>query len=179
MAVRIEPALRHLLVPLTDVHQHPDNPNNGDLDGLIESITVNGFYQPIIINEQGEILAGNHRYQAMHALGETHIPAIRVDADREKSLRLMLVDNKITRNGWDDGAIIERLLADLAESDIGLIGTGWNEDDLAQLVASSQEPLKFGGLDSKVVMNVTCDNEDAARDLAAELIERGYEVDLG
>lgn len=174
--VLIDPALSALLVPLEDVHQHPDNPNNGDLDGLIESIRVNGFYSPIIVNADGEIIAGNHRYQAMLALGASHIPAIRVNADAEQSVRMMLVDNKITRNGWDDSAIVAQLLADLARTDGGLHGTGWSEDEMAQLAADFGNPLQFGR-DSKVVLSVVCDHMDAARDLAAELIERGYEVD--
>jgi ParB-like chromosome segregation protein Spo0J len=173
--VRIDPALEHLLVPLDAIHQHPDNPNNGDLDSLTESIRVNGFYSPIIVNEAGQIIAGNHRYQAMIGLGATHIPAVCVDADSEATIRMMLADNKITRNGWDDGAIVAALLKDLAETDIGIIGTGWNEDDLARMAAEADTPLHFGN-EEGVVMQVICADTDSAADLAAELIERGFEV---
>lgn len=173
--VRIRSGLTDLLVPIDSVRQMDCNPNNGDLDSLTESIRVNGFYSPIIVNESGQIIAGNHRYQAMIGLGATHIPALRVDADAEASVRMMLADNKITRNGWDDGAIVAALLKDLAETDIGIIGTGWNEDDLARMAAEADTPLHFGN-EEGVVMQVICADRDSAADLAAELIERGFEV---
>lgn len=174
--VRIDPGLVDLLVPLEDIHQHPDNPNNGDLDALIESIQVNGFYSPIVVGERGEIIAGNHRYQAMHALGATHIPAVRVSGDAEQDVRRMLADNKITRNGWDDTAMVTELLRSLAEhSPQGIVGTGWTEDEMARMAAEDDGGLHFGN-STKVLMYVTCADMDSARNLAAELIERGFEV---
>jgi hypothetical protein len=177
VSVRIERALEPLLVPLDSVRQHEDNPNNGDLDAIIESIRVNGFYQPIIVNEAGQIIAGNHRWQAMHALGATHIPAITVSGDREADVRRMLADNKITRNGWDDDAKVLGLMKELLDGDsqVGLGGSGWVEEEMLRIVNEQATPLSFGS-STRVTISVTCREIDSARDLAAELIERGYDV---
>ena len=174
--VRIEPSLQHLLVDIDSLHQHPDNPNNGDLDGLIESIRVNGFYSPIVVDAHGEVIAGNHRYQAMISLGEPQIPAIRLNVDREQALRILLVDNKITRDGSDDTGLLMQLLEELQNTELGLIGTGWDVDEAALLALEGSEGLDFGSEREQVELRVVCETREDAVELAAELADRGYQV---
>src|SRR6478752_10186842 len=67
-------------VLVDEVSQHPDNANNGDLEALKESIQVNGFFSPIIVQAStGYIIAGNHRWQVANELGMVTIPAIILD----------------------------------------------------------------------------------------------------
>ena len=178
MAVRIYPDLMPLLVPLRDLHQHPGNPNNADMDLIRESILLNGYYAPIIIDQAGQILAGNHRYAVMAELGEPAIPAIRIDPDTVVGKRILLVDNESTRKGWDDPALRLSLLREIADANLptAILGTGYSEAEWLAMIRAEQDHLHFGQSDSVSIL-VECDDIDAARDLAAELIERGFSVD--
>lgn len=144
MRFRYHDSLAPLLIPLEQVSQHPENPNNGDLDAIMESIQVNGFTVPIVAQASTQfIIAGNHRYQAAIALGATEIPVVWVDMTDEQALRYMIADNRTARLGQDDLSILDNLLGRLEVTDIGLHGTGFNEDDLAVLRAAIEGPLEY------------------------------------
>lgn len=144
MRFRYHDALVPLLVPVEAISQHPENPNNGDLDKITESIQTNGFTVPIVVQASTQfIIAGNHRYQAAIGLGATHIPVIWVDMDDTQALRYMLADNRTARLGQDDLAILDNLLGRLELTEVGIVGTGYTDDDLAVLRSAIEGPLEF------------------------------------
>lgn len=134
--VRFAEGVRPLLVPIDKVHQHADNPNNGDLDALIESIQVNGFVTAITADARtGNIIAGNHRYQALHALGATEIPVIWVDhMDESGAVRYMVADNRTGKLAVIDEHALAALLTNLSDTDMGLAGTGYDNDTYQRLL---------------------------------------------
>jgi ParB-like chromosome segregation protein Spo0J len=133
--VTFHPKLADLLIPIDRVTQHPDNPNNGDVEAIVESIEFNGYVAPVIVQEStGYIVAGNHRYQALLALGSKVIPAIFVDMDETAAQRYLLADNRIAALAVTDNAKIVDILEGLDEQD-SLRGTGYTKMDLTQLSA--------------------------------------------
>lgn len=129
---------------LDEIEQHPDNANNGDLSALKESIETNGFFSPVIVQAStGYIIAGNHRYQVANEIGMVTIPAIFLDVTDEQAKRMMIADNRITRLGHDDPALLMNLLQDLSESDLGLMGTGFTSRELQTLQDLADKPLEF------------------------------------
>lgn len=144
MRFRYHDSLAPLLIPVDQVQQHPDNPNNGDLDKITESIQVNGFTVPIVAQASTSyIIAGNHRYQAVIGLGATEVPVVWVDMSDEQALRYMIADNRTARLGQDDLSILDNLLGRLEVTDLGLHGTGFTDDDLAVLRSAIEGPLEF------------------------------------
>lgn len=136
--------LQVVLEPLDQLRQHPDNPNNGDVDALEESIEVNGFYSPIVVQRSTRyILAGNHRYLAAMRLHAREIPTIWLDVDDDSARRIMLADNQITRRGHDDEAMLANMLQDVYATDLGLSGTGYDNRMMAKLLADLNEPVDF------------------------------------
>lgn len=130
--------------PLNEIERHPDNANQGDLDALTESISVNGFYQPVIVQSStGYIIAGNHRWEAALKMGATTIPAIFIDVTDQEAKRMMLADNRITRLGQDDPSRLLELLDDLTDTDYGLLGTGFDPAQYQRLLDAAEEPLEF------------------------------------
>jgi len=97
---------------MDQVHQHLQNANNADLDALVESIQINGFVTAITADAKtGNIIAGNHRYQALHALGATEIPVLWVDHwDEAGAIRYMVADNQTSRLAVMDNAALAELL---------------------------------------------------------------------
>ena len=122
-------------VEMEEIDLHPNNANVGNVDAIVESIRVNGFYTPLIVQSStGYILAGNHRYQAAQKLGYKSVPVVYVDVDDEEAKRIMVADNRTTRLGHDDSALLAELLEDLGDSELGLMGTGFSHADLQTLL---------------------------------------------
>ena len=182
-AVRFAEGVRPLLVPIDRVQQHGQNPNNGDLDALIESIQINGFVTAVTADAKtGNIIAGNHRYQALHALGAKEIPVIWVDhMDDSGAVRYMIADNRTGKLAILDDTALAALLTDLSDSDMGLAGTGYDEASYQRLLLDMMaEPdipdgSGFGEAAPSGIYQVIIDfeNDRDGRDfLFAELAER-------
>lgn len=185
MSVNFADGVKALLEPIDTVRQHPRNANNGDVENLMESIQVNGFYTAITaIRSTGEIVAGNHRYQALLGLGATEIPVIWLDKDATGALRVLVTDNESSRMAQMDKAGQLALLQDLAESEIGLMGTGFDEDKmellLQQVAEDAEAPIGEGqgfgaGEAPSGLYQVVIDFYEAEAerdDLFAELVDR-------
>lgn len=109
---------------------------------IIASIRRFGFTNPIIIDEDRQILAGQARVAAARAMGLEEVPAIRIDTMSEADKRAyMIADNKLTLNaGWDRkilGDELEKLLAEDLNFDIGI--TGFSTAEAVRLI---DEPVE-------------------------------------
>lgn len=148
-------------LPIDAVQPHPRNPRQGDIGAIHTSITENGFYGTIIAQKStGFILAGNHRWQAAKQAGATEIPVTWVDVDDAHALRILLVDNRTNDAAtYDDFALAE--LLESIHADTGtLLGTGYDGDDLDNLLSDIAHP-DFPEYDEAVadeVKMITCPN---------------------
>lgn len=124
----------HPAYPLEDLTEHPANPRRGDDEAVAESVEASGFYGAIIVQAStGHVLAGNTRLRVARAAGAASVPVFVLDVDDEQAVRIMLGDNRLSDlAAYDDDA----LLAALQGLGGDLSGTGYTEDDLADLVAA-------------------------------------------
>jgi ParB family transcriptional regulator, chromosome partitioning protein len=135
-----------LLVPIEQVKPYENNANNGDVDVVRESILTNGFYGAVIAQAgTGTLIAGHTRYEALLSLGATRIPVIWVKVDDVSAARMRIVDNRSTRLGKDDQALLLEELQHIMEADnaLLLVGTGYLEEDLESIRALLDGPLEF------------------------------------
>ena len=112
---------------------------------LAENIKKFGFNNPILIDEENNIIAGHGRLEASKYLDLTEVPAIilkNLSEDEKKAI--MIADNKITELGdWN----LENLQEQLKEIDGELINlTGFElpeleEEDLSSL--TNNEEVQF------------------------------------
>lgn len=144
------------LVSVEDVEPHPQNPRQGDVGAIYESIKANGFYGALVVQQStGYILAGNHRYLAARELGMTELPAHILDVDDATALRILLVDNRTNDlASYDDSALVD-LLQSLHPN---LEGTGYDGSDLDQLIADLEgdAPEEFPSVDDDLETNRKC-----------------------
>ena len=127
--------LRTEYVPISEVRQHEQNPRNGDVELIAESVAINGVYKPIVTARDGTILAGNHSYQSFLSLGHEFVNIVRLDLDPDsaEAKRVMLADNRTSDVGNYDDAQLLQLLTSLET----LEGTGFDTlavDDLTTLL---------------------------------------------
>lgn len=122
-------------VPVDQLSEHPDNPRVGDVRALGASMGSLGFYGAVIAQKgTGAILAGNHRYRVARKRGRKTLPVLWLDVDDDRARRILLADNRVGDLAEYNDGELERLLQELVETDLGLEGTGWTEEDLAELL---------------------------------------------
>lgn len=139
-------------VPVSELSEHPENPNRGNVSAIRESITENGFFGAVLAQKStGYILAGNHSFRAACQSGADKIPVIWVDVDEDRAKKIMLADNRMAEKAFRDEEQLAALLEDLNKRDRGLLGTGYDAGDLDALLTSLSPPdLEMPGLDFDV-----------------------------
>ena len=118
--------------PITEIKPAPWNVRGGhDVEGIAESIRVNGFRDPIEVwTKTGEIVAGEGRYHAAKRLGLETVPVVEHDFDSLASAkRYSIANNRLTDKSEFDGAGLFAQLEELPTLD----GTGFTLADLAEL----------------------------------------------
>lgn len=163
MAERFPRTLRPLLVDVAALKPYRDNPRRGDLDAIAASLEANGQFRPIVANRgtkkgasvRGEILAGNHTFQAAtEVLGWDRIAVTWVNVDDDQARRIVLADNRIGDLAGYDDRQLANLLEATAKGDAGLDGTGFDDGDLTGLLEKLEgagPPAEFPKLDEQSV----------------------------
>ena len=162
-------------VPIDDLIRHPDNPRQGDIGAISASIEVNGWYGTVVAQSSTRhVLAGNNRMEAARRLGMTDLPVHWLDVDDATARRIMLADNRTSDLATYDDAVLVQLL-EAAAADDDLFGTGFDGDDLDDLLGAPTVDWAeaFGlvppGGDGSGIMTITftVHESDAALILAA------------
>jgi ParB-like chromosome segregation protein Spo0J len=106
---------------------------------IAASIAEFGFLNPILIDPEGEIIAGHGRVLAARKLGLSQLPVIalaHLDDNQKRAFRL--ADNQIALNaGWDLEMLRLELEA-LEKEDFNLQITGFEEEELRRLLAEME-----------------------------------------
>jgi ParB-like chromosome segregation protein Spo0J len=169
------------LVSVRALRPHPENPRQGDIGAIYESIQANGFYGAVVAQRStGFILAGNHRFQAAIEAGIGEVPVVWVDVDDDRALRILLADNRTNDlASYDEGALADLLKRVLTTTDT-LVGTGYEPEDLDDLLkrveGSLPEPGDAPVEDVPAIYNVVveCEDEHQQGELLAKLSKEGY-----
>ncbi len=136
--------LADLLVPVTSITTHPDNPRKGNLDIIAESLTAHGQLKPIVLNDapwrvetsgQPVIVAGNHTYlAAVERLGWEMIAAVSDPMEPTRERQFLLIDNRSSDAAEYEQEKLAKLLKDLHDSG-ALEGSGYTPDDVDDIIA--------------------------------------------
>ena len=113
---------------------------------IAESIKAFGFTNPILVDDQGSVIAGHGRLEAAKLLGLTTVPTIRIAYLSPPQKRLLrLAENKVAENaGWDSETLALELkqLIEI-DIDIDLTITGFETAEIDLIFKS----LDSGGYD--------------------------------
>lgn len=112
------------------------------VDQIAASIREWGWTTPILIDETGGIIAGHGRVLAAQKLGIKDVPAMTATGWTEAQKKAyVLADNKLALNaGWDD-ELLRVELGELAALDFDMPLIGFNDDELATLLADKTDGL--------------------------------------
>ena len=126
-------------IPIADLKPHPRNYRQHPADQIEHikaSITDHGLYRNVVIARDGTILAGHGVVLASREMGLKTVPVIRVDLDPDdpKAIKILTGDNGISHLGEVDDRLLTELLKGLQETAGGLLGTGYDDAMLANLI---------------------------------------------
>lgn len=155
----------HKYIDIYDAVPNERNSKDHDIGVLCESMIRFGFTQPVLINESdNKILAGHGRIKALQQLHNQGYDAPkRIDVekdieddkietwfvpcyyinieDKAEAEAYLIADNRLTEiGGWLDDKLVESLKHVLDETG-SLDGTGWDLEDLDDIVKDLEEPI--------------------------------------
>ena len=116
--------------------------SSAQVDQIAASIREWGWTVPVLVDEQGTIIAGHGRIMAAQKLGITEVPVMVADGWSDAQKRAyILADNKLALNaGWDD-ALLGLELAELGDLGFNVELTGFSLDEVAGLTVEKTEGL--------------------------------------
>ena len=129
--------MKYIKKKLIDIHPYENNPriNDDAVDDVVESIKQCTYISPIIIDEEGVILAGHTRYKALNKLGYKEADVVVVsDLTDEQKKKYRLYDNKTSEfASWDQKKLSEEL------ADVDFEGYDFGQPSLEEKETSDKE----------------------------------------
>lgn len=106
---------------------------------ICASINEFGFTNPLLIDEKDSIIAGHGRLMASKKLGMEEVPCIVLEGLTEAQKKAYIIaDNKMALNaGWDE-ELLKIELENLKELDFDLDLTGFNVDELDDILGFNE-----------------------------------------
>lgn len=116
-----------------DLKQYYRNAKKHDetqIKNVMESIKQFGFVQPIVIDEDNEIIIGHCRHLAALKANLETVPCVRMsDLSDEEVEKLRLLDNKLNESEWD----FELLIEDIPQLDFSGFDIDWGLEEVEEL----------------------------------------------
>jgi ParB family chromosome partitioning protein len=134
---------------------------------LASSMKEFGFTNPVLIDEDGGLIAGHGRVLAAKKLGIEELPSIVLAGLTESQKKAYIIaDNRLALNaGWDDD-LLKLEIFELNNMDFDLSLTGFDADELAILLddvnfdpATEEEQGQLDELDPKYIDCPHCGKE--------------------
>lgn len=143
---------------------------------IAASIRQFGFNNPVLIDEDGTIIAGHGRVLAASRLELKDVPCIRLSHLTESQKKAYIIaDNKIALNsGWDEELLrlelegltsADQLATGFTPEEINLLFNGWNSD----IHIPDKEPVEH--LQRKITVIVSADEEQFAKECITNALD--------
>lgn len=114
------------------------------INQICASINEFGFTNPLLIDEKDSIIAGHGRLMASKKLGMEEVPCIVLEGLTEAQKKAYIIaDNKMALNaGWDE-ELLKIELENLKELNFNLDLTGFNVDELDDILGKNEEEVEI------------------------------------
>ena len=127
--------LSELIPYINNSRKHSDD----QVTQIAASIKEFGWTNPILVDGDNGIIAGHGRIMAAKKLNMTEVPVIELaHLSKEQRKALIIADNKLALNSDWDSNLLAIELKDLQDLGFDLNLTGFNADELANLLLPEQ-----------------------------------------
>ena len=124
--------------PLAELTPYENNSrvhSPDQLDQLEKSLIEYGFTNPILVDENVQIIAGHARAVVAKRLEMTHVPTIQITGLTDIQKRAYVIaDNKLAMNADWDFETLTAEIRSLQEDDFDLLLTGFDERELVSFL---------------------------------------------
>lgn len=138
-------ALRVEIRNLDAIRPAPDNPrrhSEEQIARVAESIKAFGWTNPILVDPEGEIIAGEGRWLAAHRLALTTVPVIVLDGlSPVERQAYRIADNQLPLGATWDQALLAKVLAEIETAGLDLGLTGFSDEEMAALLGPALEAV--------------------------------------
>lgn len=121
------------------------------MEHIAASISEHGLYRNIVVARDNTILAGHGVTQASKKLNLETVPVIRLDIDPNspQALKILAGDNEVRGLAEIDDRALSEILKEIKDFDAnGLLGTGYDERMLANLVMVTRPANEIADFDA-------------------------------
>jgi len=129
-------------VPVEDLVPYVNNPKDhpeNQIEKLVSSIKNFGFTVPLIVDGDGEVIAGHARLKAAERLGLEEVPVIqRGDLSEAEVRALRIADNRVAESKWDNELLAVEL-EQLQDHDLGTEVTGFEKEEVEDIMQVKDE----------------------------------------
>lgn len=129
---------------ILDITPYKSNPRRNEkaISIVADSIRQFGFLVPVVIDVNGEIIAGHTRIEAAKLLGIEQVPTIKVENLTEEQIRAFrIMDNKSTEYAkWD--RILLRSEFEFLRTKIDMKYTGFREAEIHKIMQDETKDAK-------------------------------------
>jgi ParB-like chromosome segregation protein Spo0J len=176
---------------IEEVHPYVNNPKEHPEEQVAKirsSIKNYGFDQPIVVDENGEIIKGHGRRLAAQSLGLEEVPVlVRADLTEAEKRASRIADNRTSQSDWSvDELASEFEQIQEAEEDLGLDvteATAFEEDEVEDFFERQSRPDEDEWLDhfdeDKMAPDASEDSEEDKKHITLLLPESRHEQLMG
>jgi len=154
--------------------------SDSQINQIAASIKEFGFTNPVLIKENGEIIAGHGRVLAAMRLKITEVPCIVLGHLSDTQARAyVLADNQLALNSSWDQEMLGLELQELQGLDFDLDLIGFDEKFLTDKIEQPDEPQPEDpeqDSEKELILRIVFENEDEQQALFLELRDRGFKV---
>lgn len=116
-----------------------------NLDAIKASLRKFGQQKPIVVDENGTVIAGNGTLEAAKALGWTKIAIVKSDLKGAEAIAYAIADNRTAELAdWDDDALRATLSALAADDSIDEFVTGFDDTEIKKLIGGDGDDADAG-----------------------------------
>lgn len=109
---------------------------------LAESITAFGFTNPVLVDGQGEVIAGHGRLAAARMLGLAEIPVLFLDwLTAEQKRAYVIADNRLAEKAGWDRKLLAIELGELMSIDFDATLTGFEMREIELIIDAGAQPV--------------------------------------
>ena len=167
---------------VTELTQDPKNARSHDgknIEAIKRSLQEFGQQKPIVVNANGEVVAGNGTLAAAVDLGWKKIAVVETDLAGSSATAYAIADNRTAELAvWNDSELAETLATLQKDESIDELITGFTGDEIDKILGNEQDAKAEEVYAPEFLVLVTYNNEKEQVEVFDMCKELGYQTKL-
>ena len=163
---------------IKDLHPYKNNAkkhSKEQVEQIANSIKEFGFTQPVLIDENNNVIAGHGRILGAKKAGLKNVPTVCLnDLTEEQIKAYRLVDNKLNESDWNL-KLLDGELENIFDIDMSLFG--FDVDMTDEEIDEALKEVNFKTKEKHEVI-IKCKNKEETLKVQKEIERLGYKCDI-